>query len=166
MGRFVLIVLGVYLLYYAVNIIYDLYIKKEKVEDSEEEVITLDGIDTEENISNIEIDDVEEMNMPQNFSNEEMYATDEDTDDERTVKDISKLKNKYQEELELDQITQGKKTEEKVENLEIKNEENSKTKKGFRKLPTPLDVQNILKQASSKIFIVGVEDGYACYNLK
>lgn len=163
MGRFVLIVLGVYLLYYAVNIIYDLYIKKEKVEDSEEEVITLDGIDTEENISNIEIDDVEEMNMPQNFSNEEMYDIDEDTDDERTVKDISKLKNKYQEELELDPITQDKKTE---ENLEIKNEENSKTKKGFRKLPTPLDVQNILKQASSKIFIVGVEDGYACYNLK
>lgn len=163
MGRFVLIVLGVYLLYYAVNIIYDLYIKKEKVEDIEEEVITLDGIDMEENISNIEIDDVEEMNMPQNFSNEEMYDIDEDTDDERTVKDISKLKNKYQEELELDPITQDKKTE---ENLEIKNEENSKTKKGFRKLPTPLDVQNILKQASSKIFIVGIEDGYACYNLK
>lgn len=78
MRDFIIIVLALYILYYAGNIVYDLFIKKSKVdEEQEEQIINIEGIDTEEIVSNIKIDDVEELNTPQEFTNDEAYLIDD-----------------------------------------------------------------------------------------
>lgn len=78
MRDFIIIVLALYILYYAGNIVYDLFIKKSKVdEEQEEQIINIEGIDMEENVSNIKIDDVEELNTPQQFTNDEAYLVDD-----------------------------------------------------------------------------------------
>lgn len=56
MGKFILIVFVVYVIYYTVNIIYDGFLKKTNVvEDNDDEEIVVDGDETPQNIT---VDDI------------------------------------------------------------------------------------------------------------
>lgn len=89
MRDFIIIVLALYILYYAGNIVYDLFIKKSKVdEEQEEQIINIEGIDTEEIVSNIKIDDVEELNTPQEFTNDEAYLVDDFNESDHNKVDV------------------------------------------------------------------------------
>lgn len=166
MGKFVLVVLGIYILYYAGNIIYDLYIKKEKVEEPEEQVLTIDGIETEENVSNIQIDDVEEINSAQNTQEE--YESDYNGDDDKSQHtqqiNIETIKQKHEAENELENYTTDEnKDESDTESIEI--QEEPIVKKGFGKLFSPFDIKQMIQNAETKVTIADVKDGYAFYNL-
>lgn len=154
MGQFVLIVLGIYTLYYAGNIIYDLYLKKEKVEEEEEQTINIEGIEVSENIENVGIDDVEEMNTPNEFASDEDYLPDFNHNEKReTNQSIEELQHKYEEETLLDKAANDNTGE---KNAEKKNN-------GLKKINT-MDFQNILNSASSKVSVVKDNDGILSYN--
>ncbi len=154
MGQFVLIVLGIYTLYYAGNIIYDLYLKKEKVEEEEEQTINIEGIEVSENIENVGIDDVEEMNTPNEFASDEDYLADFNHNEKReTNQSIEELQHKYEEERLLDKAANDNTGE---KNAEKKNN-------GLKKINT-MDFQNILNSASSKVSVVKDNDGILSYN--
>lgn len=63
MTIFFQIVIIVYILYYAGNILYDLYFKKEKlpIEEEDKQEFSLSGIGQEMKVTNIDFSDVEEM---------------------------------------------------------------------------------------------------------
>ena len=63
MTTFFQIVIIVYILYYAGNILYDLYFKKEKlpIEEEDKQEFSLSGIGQENKVTNIDFSDVEEM---------------------------------------------------------------------------------------------------------
>ena len=63
MTTFFQIVIIVYILYYAGNILYDLYFKKEKlpIEEEDKQEFSLSGIGQETKVTNIDFSDVEEM---------------------------------------------------------------------------------------------------------
>ncbi|MCO7354026.1 hypothetical protein [Riemerella anatipestifer] len=165
MGKFVLVVLIIYILYYTGNIIYDLYIKKEKVEEVEEEVVTIEGIDTEENVANVEIDDIEEMATPKGFTNEEEYNIREgeqenEFDEGEKERNILELEKKHKEESQLDSITKGQEVAEK------KVEEQPKLKTDFKRTPTPEEFRKIINDAESNVYIASEKEGHICYNMK
>ncbi len=69
MGQFVLIVISIYILYYGGNIIYDLFFKKEKIiqDDNNLEEFSISDFAEEikEDVNEVGIDDVENMITPQ-----------------------------------------------------------------------------------------------------
>ena len=93
MGKFVTILIILYVLYYAGNIIYDLYIKKEKVEEVEEEVVSIDGLETQEDIKQVKIDDVENRNDVSS-KEEELYEADYNGNDTHKF-NMEALKRKH-----------------------------------------------------------------------
>ena len=69
MIKFSLLLLTAYVLYYAGNIIYDLFLKKENTTHQEESEVfsLLDFTNEKENPTMVGIEDVETLNMPRFF---------------------------------------------------------------------------------------------------
>lgn len=98
MKTFFTLVIVTYIAYYAINIIYDLFIKKEsKVNDAGLDEIVI----AEENYAaqNISIDEVERVSPPDSFMINEMYS---ENGDEHVDLDLDFLEKKYEEEELLD----------------------------------------------------------------
>jgi len=101
MIKFSLLLLLAYLLYYAGNFIYDLFLKKDPAKEEESEVFSL--LDTS-NI-NIEplvvgIEDVESLIMPKSFSKKEVIPKHSPEDEERLS--LDELRQRFESELDLD----------------------------------------------------------------
>jgi hypothetical protein len=74
MNKIMISIITVYLLYYAGNMIYDLYLKKDnsKKQDDTEEYSLKEFVDgNADEITEVSIDDVENINTPQSFSKKE-----------------------------------------------------------------------------------------------
>lgn len=138
MGKFVTILIILYVLYYAGNIIYDLYIKKEKVEKVEEEVFSIDGLETQEDIKQVKIDDVENRNDVSS-KEEELYEADYNGNDTPQF-NMEALKRKHEEEREI-----------------------AKKENPLKKIE-PKDFQKLIHNASSKIRTEKEVDGYPIMN--
>ena len=69
MTKFITIVVVIYIIYYAANIIYDIFFKKEKRTPDEEdkEEFAFNNIDDDVKVTNVGIDDVENMDMGETF---------------------------------------------------------------------------------------------------
>ncbi|PZU24743.1 MAG: hypothetical protein DI622_03665 [Chryseobacterium sp.] len=96
-------ILAVYLLYYAGNIVYDLFLKKETVlKDDEGEEFALAAfaeMNTNE-ITEVSIDDVEHLNTPNSFHKKELFpSTEEDIDESR---DLDYYRQKFESEQVID----------------------------------------------------------------
>ena len=98
-GQFIGYIIGAYVVYYVGNIIYDLFLAKQKVpkEDDDGEIISLGDIVSVERttVSNISIEDVESVNMPESYEVDESQLYSENATNEEY--DISLQKN-YEEE--------------------------------------------------------------------
>ena len=130
MLKYSLILLGAYFLYYAGNIVYDLFLKKEKTipTDATEEFSLADFAQSE-NLprSSVGIEDVENIRTPKSFLKSEIpTAQAQNTFEENP--DLEELRRRFESEQDLDGFDQLeepiKNTTENIEAIQSKNNEN------------------------------------------
>lgn len=93
-GQFIGYIIGAYVLYYIGNIIYDLFLAKQKVPkgDDDGEIISLGDMVSPERttISNVSIEDVENVNMPESYEVDENQLYSENATNEQYAISIQK----------------------------------------------------------------------------
>ena len=159
--KFIPIILGLYFLYYVGMVIYDLFLKKEKVveaENSEQNYSISDFAQQNKKTPVVVgIEDVENIRTPKSYEEIQepfLSATDEN-------QDIEKLKSKYEDENKLD--------EEEMEIAENKIEPEVQTE---NKNPSIADkpianlkIKDILNHINTKVKMVANYDGQKVYHI-
>lgn len=106
MLKYSLILIGIYILYYAGIILYDLFLKKEKVAQTEltEEFTLGDFAEANTQIPNtVEIEDVENLRTPKSYSKSEL-PTEQNAAALENYSDLEELRKKFEAEEDLDGI--------------------------------------------------------------
>lgn len=147
MIKFSLLLLTAYVLYYAGNIIYDLFLKKEVTTHHEEsEVFSLSDFTNEkENPTMVGIEDVETLNMPKSFNKKEIIPQFSSPNEERLS--LDELRQRFESEQDLDEIPE-------VE-TEKKNEPQKTKDNGW---------QHILNLSETMVQLVANIDGHKVYH--
>lgn len=150
MGKIFIIIGVVYFLYYGANIIYDLFIKKDKkVEDDLSEEFTI-GESNDIESRNVIIDDVENVNTPSSFSSDQLNQ--EISNDIITQEDNDIWRKKFEEEENMDKYLTGKRGE-PIDNTISSNKPTDNS----------INWQNMLNMAETKVQMVSNLDGYKVY---
>ncbi|WP_126652233.1 hypothetical protein [Chryseobacterium aureum] len=111
MIKFSLLLLLAYVLYYAGNFIYDLFLKKDPARQDEPEVYSLSEIsDVNLEPLSVNIEDVESLIMPKSFSKNEVIPQHSPENEERFS--LDELRKRFESELDLDDY--GKKEPENI----------------------------------------------------
>ena len=159
--KFIPIILGLYFLYYVGMVIYDLFLKKEKVveaENSEQNYSISDFAQQNKKTPVVVgIEDVENIRTPKSYEEIQepfLSATDEN-------QDIEKLKNKYEDENKLD--------EEEMEIAENKTESEEQTENKNPSIAdkpiSNLKIKDILNHINTKVKMVANYDGQKVYHI-
>lgn len=130
MLKYSLILLGTYFLYYAGNIVYDLFVKKERIvqtDESEEFSLAELGQADTQPVSQIGIEDVENIKTPKSYLKRELHPTENPTSFEENP-DLEELRRKFEAEQDIDEdipvqneIKEEDETSEKKETKSRKN---------------------------------------------
>ena len=153
--KFIPIILGLYFLYYVGMVIYDLFLKKEKVveaENSEQNYSISDFAQQNKEIPVVVgIEDVENIRTPKSYEEIQepfLSATDEN-------QDIEKLKNKYEDENKLEE-----------EEMEIAEEQTENKNPSIADKPiSNLKIKDILNHINTKVKMVANYDGQKVYHI-
>lgn len=153
--KFIPIILGLYFLYYVGMVIYDLFLKKEKVveaENSEQNYSISDfAQQNKETPVVVGIEDVENIRTPESYEEIQepfLSATDEN-------QDIEKLKNKYEDENKLEE-----------EEMEIAEEQTENKNPSIADKPiSNLKIKDILNHINTKVKMVANYDGQKVYHI-
>lgn len=153
--KFIPIILGLYFLYYVGMVIYDLFLKKEKVveaENSEQNYSISDfAQQNKETPVVVGIEDVENIRTPKSYEKIQepfLSATDEN-------QDIEKLKNKYEDENKLEE-----------EEMEIAEEQTENKNPSIADKPiSNLKIKDILNHINTKVKMVANYDGQKVYHI-
>ena len=159
--KFIPIILGLYFLYYVGMVIYDLFLKKEKVVEAENSEPNYSISDfaqqNKETPVVVGIEDVENIRTPKSYEEIQepfLSATDEN-------QDIEKLKNKYEDENKLD--------EEEMEIAENKTESEEQTENKNPSIAdkpiSNLKIKDILNHINTKVKMVANYDGQKVYHI-
>ena len=159
--KFIPIILGLYFLYYVGMVIYDLFLKKEKVveaENSEQNYSISDFAQQNKKTPVVVgIEDVENIRTPKSYEEIQepfLSATDEN-------QDIEKLKSKYEDENNLEE-EEMKIAENKIEPEEqIENKNPSIADKPI----SNLKIKDILNHINTKVKMVANYDGQKVYHI-
>ena len=135
-----------YVLYYAGNIIYDLFIKKEAtIHQEESEIFSLSDLtDKKEDPKVVGIEDVENLNTPQSFTKKEIIPKSSSEDEERLS--LDELRQRFESEQDLNDISDSEPEKEK----EALKEKDS-------------NWQNILNLSETMVQLVSNIDGHKVY---
>ena len=113
-----LCILAVYLTYYAGNILYDLFLKKEKEtykEETEEFSLSEISEQYEDLTKNVGIEDVENLNTPKSFNKNPVHSDITEENEER--QDLEHLRELFEYEQDLDEFDNpSKKDSTEIEN--------------------------------------------------
>ena len=130
MLKYSFILLAVYFLYYAGNVVYDLFLKKEKtVHTDDTEEFSLADFAKSENLppSSVGIEDVENIRTPKSFLKSEIQISQVQNTFEENP-DLEELRRRFESEQDLDGFEQLeepiKNTTENTEAIQSKNNEN------------------------------------------
>ena len=153
--KFISIILGLYFLYYVGMVIYDLFLKKEKVveaENSEQNYSISDfAQQNKETPVVVGIEDVENIRTPKSYEEIQepfLSATDEN-------QDIEKLKSKYEDENKLEE-----------EEMEIAEEQTENKNPSIADKPiSNLKIKDILNHINTKVKMVANYDGQKVYHI-
>lgn len=190
MMEFIQIVLIIYILYYAGNIIYDIFLKKEsqKLDEENTEEFSF-GLGEESRVQNIQMEDVEQMTTTAKFEADEndIFGSDDDFSD-----NLDDLEQKYNQEMELEaennqknnqsqkqndenQVRSNEDEEHNIENKE-EIEENSEnnggknTKKNINKeeiiKKNKAFFKELMNKAETKVQVIISEDGEKIYRFQ
>lgn len=175
MLKYSLILLGAYFLYYAGNIVYDLFLKKEKTvhTDATEEFSLADFAESESlPPSSIGIEDVENIRTPKSFLKSEIPTTQfQNTFEENP--DLEELRRRFESELDLDSFDNDeepvKNTTENTEVIQSKNNENYQNH--IQEEPaSSIQKSNknkwyqLLNLAETSVQMISHNDGYKIYH--
>ena len=107
MIKFSLLLLTVYVLYYAGNIVYDLFFKKSSTTNQEEsEIFSLsDFTDEKKGATVVGIEDVENLTMPKSFTQKEIIPKFSAENEERPS--LEELRQRFESEQDLDDVPQN-----------------------------------------------------------
>ena len=175
MLKYSLILLGAYFLYYAGNIVYDLFLKKEKtVHTDDTEEFSLADFAQSESLppSSVEIEDVENIRTPKSFLKSEIpTAQAQNTFEENP--DLEELRRRFESEQDLDGFDQLeepiKNTTENIEAIQSKNNENHQN---HIQEEQGLSIQKsnrnkwhqLLNLAETSVQMISHNDGYKIYH--
>jgi hypothetical protein len=175
MLKYSFILLAVYFLYYAGNVVYDLFLKKEKtVHTDDTEEFSLADFAKSENLppSSIGIEDVENIRTPKSFLKTEIPISQaQNTFEENS--DLEELRRRFESEQDLDGFEQleesVKNTTENTESIQSKNNENyqnqiqeeqaSSIQKSNRN-----KWHQLLNLAETSVQMISHNDGYKIYH--
>lgn len=171
MGKFTLFITGFYFCYYAGNMVYDLFLKKDTVIKNEEAYeFSLEEFVKQNQVSaeNVTIEDVENLTMPGSFNKSELFP-DNGLTDKRD--DLDKWREKFESEqniedfqsedfqtsaplIQLDKLDPAKESNEidgaeKYSSFSI-----DKNKEKFK---------NLLNLAETSVQLIAHPDGYKVY---
>ena len=175
MLKYSLILLGAYLLYYAGNIVYDLFLKKEKTlhTDATEEFSLADFAESESlPPSSIGIEDVENIRTPKSFLKSEIQISQVQNTFEENP-DLEELRRRFESEQDIDGFDNDdepvKNTSENTEAVQSKNNENyqnqiqeeqaSSIQKSNRN-----KWHQLLNLAETSVQMISHNDGYKIYH--
>ena len=175
MLKYSLILLAVYFLYYAGNIVYDLFLKKEKlVETDNIEEFSLGDFAHSENHSPtpIGIEDVENIRTPKSFLKSEIpIVQTQNTFEENS--DLEDLRRRFESEQDLDGFDQLeepiKNTTENTEVIQSKNNENHQNQIQEEQASS-IQKSNrnkwhqLLNLAETSVQMISHNDGYKIYH--
>ena len=188
-----LAILAVYLIYYAGNILYDLFLKKEKAtykEDTEEFSLSEISEQYEDLTKNVGIEDVENLNTPKSFNKNPLHSDITEGNEER--QDLEYLREQFESEQDLDEFENPPKKDftesenqslpEKAEssNEDLDQKEKTSDKKESQKpeeiiQPSPITVnaekeasrieewKKMLNLSETLVQLVANHDGYKIY---
>ena len=175
MLKYSLILLGAYFLYYAGNIVYDLFLKKEKtVHTDATEEFSLADFAKSENLppSSIGIEDVENIRTPKSFLKSEIPISKAQNTFEKNP-DLEELRRRFESEQDLDGFDQLeepiKNTTENIEAIQSKNNENHQN---HTQEEQGLSIQKsnrnkwyqLLNLAETSVQMISHHDGYKVYH--
>jgi len=175
MLKYSLILLGAYFLYYAGNIVYDLFLKKEKTlhTDVTEEYSLADFAESESlPPSSIGIEDVENIRTPKSFLKSEI-PTSQAQDSFEENPDLEELRRRFESEQDIDGFDQledpVKNTTENTEVVQSKNNENYQNH--IQEEPSSsIQKSNknkwhqLLNLAETSVQMISHNDGYKIYH--
>ena len=175
MLKYSFILLAVYFLYYAGNVVYDLFLKKEKtVHTDDTEEFSLADFAQSESLppSSVGIEDVENIRTPKSFLKSEIpTAQVQNTFEENP--DLEELRRRFESEQDLDGFDQLeepiKNTTENIEAIQSKNNENHQN---HTQEEQGLSIQKsnrnkwhqLLNLAETSVQMISHNDGYKIYH--
>ncbi|WP_312345305.1 hypothetical protein [Chryseobacterium binzhouense] len=163
MTKIIISIISVYLLYYAGNIIYDLFLKKDisRNQDEIEEYSLNDFLDNNTTeVQKVSIDDVENINTPNSFNKKELSPIREEEQNES--RDLEYWRNKFESENDIDsfnEVTEPKEVQEisTVEQFENTPTPNSKNQSYYKQF------YQFLNLAETSVQVLADRDGYKVY---
>ena len=175
MLKYSLILLGAYFLYYAGNIVYDLFLKKEKtIHTDATEEFSLADFAQSENLppSSVGIEDVENIRTPKSFLKSEIPISKAQNTFEKNP-DLEELRRRFESEQDIDGFDNDdepvKNTTENTEVVQSKNNENyqnqiqeeqaSSIQKSNRN-----KWHQLLNLAETSVQMISHNDGYKIYH--
>ena len=175
MLKYSLILLGAYLLYYAGNIVYDLFLKKEKTlhTDATEEFSLADFAQSESLLpSSVGIEDVENIRTPKSFLKSEIQISQVQNTFEENP-DLEELRRRFESEQDIDGFDNDdepvKNTTENTEVIQSKNNENYQNH--IQEEPaSSIQKSNknkwyqLLNLAETSVQMISHNDGYKIYH--
>ena len=170
MLKYSLILLGAYLLYYIGNIVYDLFLKKEKdLQTNATEEFSLGEFakKSKDEVQKIGIEDVENLNTPKSFSKRELIPTSPGDSDE--IQDVEYWRQKFESEENMDDFDNKEESTENAEALLSKNEEKSQNQHHEEPTTSPIQKLNtnkwhqMLNLAETSVQLIANTDGFKTY---
>ena len=175
MIKYSLILLAVYFLYYTGNIVYDLFLKKDKIvhTDATEEFSLADFAQSESlPPSSIGIEDVENIRTPKSFLKSEIQISQAQNTFEENP-DLTELRRRFESEQDIDGFDNDeelvKNTTENTEAIQSKNNENHQNQIQEEQASS-IQKSNrnkwhqLLNLAETSVQMISHNDGYKIYH--
>lgn len=163
MTKIIISIISVYLLYYAGNIIYDLFLKKDitKNQDETEEYSLKDFLDNNTTeVQEVSIDDVENINTPNSFNKKELSPITEEEQDEN--RDLEYWRNKFESENDIDSFDEVAEPQEGEEISTIEKVEKVQ-EPDLKHQPYCKQFYQFLNLAETSVQVLADLDGYKVY---
>lgn len=169
MIKYSFILLGVYFLYYAGNIVYDLFLKKEKILQTDvTEEFSLGDFSPSSTPTQIGIEDVENVNTPNSFLKKEFQSQKQVSED--TKPEIEDLRRRFESEQDMDDEHEEENSqtslspeENKITIAESATWEES-TPKNEDDVSRKTDWRSLLKLSETTVQMVANYDGQKVYH--
>lgn len=170
MAKFLMILFFLYVIYYAGNIVYDLFIKKDTSTETEEsDVFSITEFEEENrgDITNVGIEDVENLNTPKSFNKRE-FPINEEPSEER--QDIEVLRKRFESEQNIDffdptvlnQINRD--TDNHSRTLENEEREIPEKETKMEEKATKEKFYDLLNLAATTVQMISNNNGHKVYN--
>ena len=175
MLKYSFILLAVYFLYYAGNVVYDLFLKKEKtVHTDDTEEFSLADFAQSESLppSSVGIEDVENIRTPKSFLKSELPLSSPTQSSFEENPDLEELRRRFESEQELDGFENMEKPEKNItEETKVSASRNEENIQNQNNEVSALSIQKsnrnkwyqLLNLAETSVQMISHTDGYKIY---